>query len=79
MGSAAATGTLHGKVIDLDDALPALDGKRVRVLVEPEESPATDDDQASRLSSDDQRRLWAEWVRLGPQGPLEVEGETDFP
>ena len=74
MGKAAVMGTVHGKVIDLDDALPALDGKRVRVHVESEV-----DHEEPKLSSDDQKRLWAEWARLGPQGPLEVEGESDFP
>ena len=38
MGSAVA-GRVRGAVIELDRALPALDGKRVRVVIEPEDDP----------------------------------------
>lgn len=35
--SSAVAGRVRGAVIELDRALPALEGRRVRVLVEPED------------------------------------------
>jgi hypothetical protein len=41
-----------------------MDGKRVRVLLEP-----LDDEK--RLTAEEQRDAWREWVEHGPQGPIE--------
>src|SRR5258708_30196630 len=58
---AAITGLVHGTVIELDAPVPALEGRRVRVVLEAEdESPAPE--------------VWAAWVTAGPQRPLEDDG-----
>jgi len=65
-------GTVHGNTIQLDDTVPPLEGKRVLVLIEPlEESEALD-----RAT---QARLWKVWAERGPQGPIEDDGEAEFP
>jgi len=69
----SATGKLLGNIITLDDPLPSLDGKRVRVVLEPvEESEKT-------LTTEEQQHLWQEWVERGQQGQLEDEDEPGFP
>ena len=71
--ASSATGTLHGNTITLDRDLPALEGERVRVVLE----PLGRDDSAS--DPEEQRRLWAEWLDHGDQGPIGDEGEPEFP
>jgi hypothetical protein len=63
-------GRVHGSSIELDAPLPQLEGKRVLVLVEPEEAV---------LSGEEQRAAWDEWARRGPQGAIDDEGEPEFP
>jgi hypothetical protein len=72
MVDAAATGVLHGNTITLDAPVPPFEGRRVRVIIAPE-------DRDPGMASDEQTRLWDEWVRQGPQGPIEDEGEPEFP
>jgi hypothetical protein len=72
MADAAVTGVLRGNTITLDAPVPPLEGRRVRVIIAPE-------DIELALPTDEQARLWDEWVRQGPQGPLEDEGEQEFP
>jgi hypothetical protein len=72
MANAAATGLLQGRTIMLDEPVPPLDGQRVRVIIVP-----ADDD--TELTAREQAPLWEEWVRMGPQGPIEDEGEPEFP
>jgi hypothetical protein len=69
--SAAATGRIHGKVIELDAPVPDLEGQRVRIVVEPVEEPAAD---AVEL-----RRAWDAWVANGPDGPISDDGQQEFP
>lgn len=69
--SAAVSGVIHGKVIELDEPVPDLEGRRVRVVVEPVEEGTID-----RV---EQRRAWDNWVAHGPQGPIEDDGEPEFP
>ncbi|MBI2372378.1 MAG: hypothetical protein HYV07_00125 [Deltaproteobacteria bacterium] len=70
----SATGVLHGHIISLDSAVPLLEGKRVRVLLEPEH------EANARLSPEAQHELWSAWVQRGPQGPIEDgEDEPEFP
>jgi hypothetical protein len=57
-----ATGVIHGQTITLDAPLPALEGRRVRVAVEPDDAPAND---TVTLAA-----AWAHWVQGGPQGPI---------
>lgn len=65
------TGFVKGQTIALDERVPELEGKRVRVLVEP-----ADD---SNLGSN-QAAAWHEWVDRGPQGPIDDdEGAPEFP
>ena len=49
-----------------------MDGKRVRVLLEP-----IDDEK--RLTADEQRDVWHEWIERGPQGPIEDGEDTETP
>ena len=70
--SAAATGTVNGRVITLDAPVPALEGKRVRVLLRPAEEPE------QPLDPEQQAALWKEWVDHGEQGPLSGEAD-EFP
>jgi hypothetical protein len=68
---AAISGIVHGKVIELDELVPALDGRRVRVVVEPmDESPA---------DPNELRHAWDAWVAQGPQGPIDDDGEPELP
>ena len=57
-----ATGTLEGRTITLDEAVPALEGQRVHVVIEPVV-------ENRKLSSDENLALWREWVERGDQGP----------
>jgi hypothetical protein len=67
------TGWLHGNTIILETEAPPLEGKRVRVKIEPAE------DSEAVLSPEEQARLWQEWMDRGPQGPVELEDEPDLP
>lgn len=67
------TGRLHGVTITLDAPVPPLEGKRVRVVVEPVE------DADANLTDDQQIELFKKWVEEGPQGPIADEGEPSFP
>ncbi len=71
--AAALTGRVRGNVITLDEPLPPLEGRRVRVSVEPLS------DETRRLSDSEKAELWRIWVDCGPQGPIEDEGEPEFP
>ena len=71
MADAAVTGLLQGTTITLDAPVPPLDGQRVRVII----APADEDGQ---LTAGAQAQLWEEWVRHGPQGPIEDDDEQ-FP
>lgn len=61
--SAAVTGLLHGQVIELDETVPGLEGRRVVVEAEDGLVPP---------------EAWTAWVKSGPQGPIE-EDDTGFP
>jgi hypothetical protein len=65
------TGLVRGKTIELESAVPEMDGQRVRVVLEPVEEP--------RLSNEQQRGLWQAWIEPGPQGPIEDGANTDVP
>jgi hypothetical protein len=72
MAEATVTGVLHGNTITLDAPVPPLEGQRVRVLI-------ALDDQDLTLVAEEQARLWDEWAQRNPQGPLEDDGEPEFP
>jgi len=72
MADASATGVLHGNTITLDAPVPPLEGRRVRVIIAPE-------DRELALAAAEQAQLWDEWVRQGPKGPIEDDGEPEFP
>ena len=65
------TGLVHGTTIELESAVPEMEGKRVRVVIETLDEP--------RISAEQQRELWQAWVERGPQGPIEDGPETNFP
>jgi len=71
MKSRPITGVVHGDSIVLDSPIPPLDGRRVRVTVEPIENPDL------VLSPEESARFWQEWVERGPRGP--IEGGGDWP
>ena len=68
---AAISGVVHGKVIELDEVMPGLEGRRVRVVVEPMEETATDPVEL--------RRAWDAWAVRGVEGPIEDDGEPELP
>ncbi len=70
--SYALTGILHGRTIELDQSESALEGMRVRIVIEPlvQDVP--------RLSQAENARLLKEWAARGPQGPIDDDG-SDFP
>jgi len=70
---AALEGTLHGNTITLDSVVPPLEGRRVRVVIEPlDEGEVT-------LTPNQQAQLWRTWVEHGPQGPIDEDDEPEFP
>jgi hypothetical protein len=62
---------VHGNTITLDAPVPVLEGKRVRLRIEPEDE--------KQLSPDEQREHWALWAKRGPQGPIEDDSDPEFP
>jgi hypothetical protein len=63
-------GRVHGSSGELEGPLPQLEGQQMLVLVEPDETVP---------SVDELRDAWDEWVLRGPHGPIEDEGEPEFP
>lgn len=61
-------GIVNGKQVVLEDAVPDLDGQRVRVQLD-----ALDDEKA--LSPAEQLDAWRDWVESGPQGPIEDDSD----
>jgi hypothetical protein len=61
------TGVVHGSTITLDTPVPPLEGRRVRVVLQPVDTADL------VLSDQEQDRLWHEWVDAGPQGPIEAD------
>jgi len=57
--------------MELDEPVPDLEGRRVRVVVEPVEEAAVD--------RAEQQRIWEAWAVHGPQGPIEDDGEPELP
>jgi hypothetical protein len=70
--TSAATGVLHGNTITLDGPVPPLEGQRVRVVI------ALADDDA-QVAPAEQAKAWSQWIASGPQGPIEDDGEAEFP
>lgn len=65
------TGLVHGTTIELESAVPEMEGKRVRVVLE-----VVDEQQ---ISAARQHELWQAWVEHGPQGPIEDGPDTELP
>jgi hypothetical protein len=72
MASAAVTGILHGNTITLDGPVPPLEGQRVRIVI------ALMDEEIE-LAPGEQAKAWKEWITGGPKGPIEDDGEPEFP
>jgi hypothetical protein len=68
----ALTGVLRGATITLDVEVPALDGRRVRVFLEPEAPDRS-------AGENDNQRVWREWVAKGPHGPIDGAEDDAFP
>jgi len=62
------TRLVHGTTIEFESAVPELEGKRVRVVLEAVDEP--------RRSPAQQRELWQAWADHGPQGPIEEGPDT---
>ncbi|NJL28642.1 MAG: hypothetical protein HC897_12510 [Thermoanaerobaculia bacterium] len=71
--STMAMGWIHGKIVELDDQVPKLEGRRVRLVLEPVE------DSELNVMPSEQRRLWRQWVESGPQGPIEDDEAWEVP
>jgi hypothetical protein len=69
--AARLKGLVQGRTVVFDEAIPPLDGKRVRVVLEPVDEP--------ELTSVANTEAWRQWLASGPQGPIEDEGEPEFP
>jgi hypothetical protein len=69
----ARMGRLQGNTITLEEPVPPLEGRRVRVLLEPVE------DRDIQLSADEQADLWRAWSEQGPQGPIDDVPAMDLP
>lgn len=65
------TGLVRGTIVELESGVPEMEGKPVRVLLEPLEEP--------RLSASQWRELWQAWIQQGPQGPIEDGPDTELP
>ncbi len=63
--SSSIVGRVHGTTIELEAPLPALEGQRVRVVVEPVEDPVDDAIRNAPLDdfplTDEERAAVAEW------------------
>lgn len=70
--AADIAGILRGKTITLDEPVPALDGRRVHVVIVPE-------DDTVKLSEQEAAELWQQWLVSGEQGPISDDGEPEFP
>lgn len=68
--SVAVSGRVRGNTITLDHNLAELEGKRVRVVVEPA------DDLEQTLSTEQQALLWQAWIERGLQRPITEKDET---
>jgi hypothetical protein len=66
-------GKLQGKTITLEEPVPPLDGRRVRVLLEAVE------DSEVQLSDGEQEELWKAWTERGPQGPIDEAPAMELP
>ena len=69
--SVPVTGRVHGTTLELDKPVPPLEGKRVLALLELVDEP--------ELSASEQQDAWANWVARGLHGPIDDEGEPEFP
>ena len=69
--SATETGILRGNTIQLEHAIPEMEGQRVRVVLESFDEP--------RLSAQQQQDLWQAWIERGPNGPIEDDRDTEIP
>jgi len=69
--STTETGIVRGNTIELEHEIPEMNGQRVRVLLEPFEELL--------LSPHQQTELWRDWIKKGPQGPIEDDSDTAIP
>ena len=69
--SATETGILRGNTIELEHAIPEMEGQRVRVVLEAFDEP--------RLSTQQQNELWQTWIERGSDGPIEDDHDTEIP
>ena len=56
----------------MDGPVPPLEGQRVRIVI------ALMDEEVD-LAPGEQAKAWKQWIAGGPQGPIEEDGEPEFP
>lgn len=56
----------------MDGPVPPLEGQRVRIVI-------ARMDEEVELASGEQAMAWKKWIAGGPQGPIEDDGEPEFP
>ncbi len=66
------TGRLQGNLITLLEQPAQLEGRLLRIVVEPIE------DSELQLSADEQRAALNTWIEHGPQGPLPGDDDDSF-
>jgi hypothetical protein len=67
----ALKGIVRGATVVLDQSVPAMDGKRVLVLLDASDEVV--------LPNAEQAALWKQWVESPLQGPIEDDNEPSFP
>lgn len=68
MSEIIVTGKVEGNIIHLDQSIPELEGKLVSIKVDSLVDVV--------LSKEENSKLWGEWEKSGPQGPIE---EVELP
>jgi hypothetical protein len=66
-------GTVSGTTIQLEEPVPGLEGRRVRVQLEVIDEPEPG------MSPDESAQAWEAWVASGPQGPLDDDDGPAWP
>jgi hypothetical protein len=66
------TGRLQGNLITLEEKPAQLEGRLLRIVVEPIE------DSELELSAEEQRAALNAWIEHGPQGPLPDDDYDPF-
>ncbi len=67
------------KILEEVRRLSAEQRKELLQRIEHELADSVGSEPDRALSAEQQRQLWQAWVDAGPKGPIEDEGEPEFP